>query len=175
MAGKKEDDIRDTPQYQAIQGDERFRSWLLMQDAAMQIEFTVFDVPELSGIEYTREGLEVAEKELLERFNVNSKPFSEENYKLGMRFVYFIGETFRRAVEGAWVALPPDPPHRPGTKSMIDAEFRSGFYDPQHMIGLALGRRTGTEFTWIFDRAVRAHQEWVDAGRPARGTWPGYK
>lgn len=42
------------------------------------------------------------------------------------------------------------------------------------MIGLALGRRTGTEITWVFDQAVKAHQKRVDAGRPARGTWPGY-
>jgi hypothetical protein len=44
-------------------------------------EFTVFDVPQLSGLEYTREGLVVAEQEILRRF-AGSSPWSEENWAL---------------------------------------------------------------------------------------------
>ncbi|TLF96637.1 hypothetical protein FEK35_28215 [Nocardia cyriacigeorgica] len=168
MSSEDPGSIRDTPEYKKIQTDERFLSWLRMQDAAMDIEFTVFDVPELSGHMYTREGLVIAENEILTRYANLREMFSEQNYKTGMRFVYYIGETFRRAIEGKWVALPPDPPQRPGPKSMVEVEFQSSFYDPQHMIGLALGRRTGTEISWIFDRAIKRHAKWVADGRPAR-------
>ncbi|OZF39596.1 hypothetical protein CH295_02470 [Rhodococcus sp. 14-2483-1-2] len=43
-----------------------------------------------------------------------------------MRFVYFIGETFRRATEGRWVAVPQSPPKR-GALQTIDVEYKSGF------------------------------------------------
>lgn len=172
MSNQSEPDIRDTPEFKAIQHDERFQSWLLMQDAAMQIEFTVSEVPELDGHEFTREGLVIAEQEILKRFG-NSNPFSENNYKLGMRFFYFIGETFRRNLEGKWVALPPEPPQTNAT-SVVDLPFRSGFQNPRHMMGFIQQRRTGKELTKIYDRAVARHKEWVALGRPARGTWEGY-
>lgn len=170
MAGKKSPagSIRNTSEYQRIQHDERFLGWLRMQEAAMEIEFTVFDMPELSAHMYTREGIVLAEREILRRFDRYRTMFSAENYKIGMRFVYFIGETFRRTVEGHWIALPPDPPTRPGPKSVVEAPFHWNFYDPQHMIGLALSRRTGTEISWIFDRAAEDHRDWVAAGRPQR-------
>ncbi|WP_446221393.1 hypothetical protein ACTWPB_15605 [Nocardia sp. IBHARD005] len=172
MPKKVEQDIRDTPEFKTIQHDERFQSWLLMHDAAMQIEFTVSEVPELDGFEFTREGLAIAEQEILKRFN-GSNPFSEENYKLGMRFFYFIGETFRRNLEGKWVALPPEPPATNAT-SAIDLPFRSGFQNPRHMMGFVQQRRTGKELTTIYDRAATRYAKWVELGRPARGTWDGY-
>ncbi|MFE3541510.1 hypothetical protein ACFXK0_00890 [Nocardia sp. NPDC059177] len=165
-------DIRDTPEFEAIQGDERFQSWLLMHDAAMQIEFTVFDVPELDGHEFTREGLMIAEQEIVRRFGA-SNLFSTENCRLGMRFYYFIGETFRRNLDGRWVALPPEPP-RTNATSAVDLPFRSGFQIPRYMMGFVHQRRTGNELTKIFDRAGARHKEWVELGRPARGTWEGY-
>lgn len=172
MPKQSEPDIRDTPEFTAIQHNERFQSWLLMQDAAMQIEFTVSEVPELDGHEFTREGLAIAEREILRRFG-DSNPFSEDNYKLGMRFFYFIGETFRRNLEGEWVALPPEPPKTNAT-SAVDLPFRSGFQNPRNMMGFIQQRRTGKELTTIYDRAVARYKEWVELGRPARGTWDGY-
>ncbi|MGW5572808.1 hypothetical protein ACWEVD_16530 [Nocardia thailandica] len=165
-------DVRQTPEFKKLQADEGFRSWLLMQEAAMDIEFTVFDVPELSGYEYTREGLVIAEQQIMSRFGTAS-PFSEENYKLGNRFVYFIGETFRRNFEGRWVATPPIPPAT-NPKVMIDVEFKSGFYNPRQMVSFAQKRRTGTELTWVFDFAQKNYSKWIELGRPPRATWDGY-
>ncbi|MBB5918430.1 hypothetical protein BJY24_007342 [Nocardia transvalensis] len=174
MPPRKADvDIRETPEFRQYQDNERFQAWLRMHDAAMEIDTPLFDMTGMNEL-YSREGLVRAERELVKKFADSGGAFTTDNYKLGMRFVYYIGETFRRAIEGRWVALPPDPPQSPQPKSVIDVEYRSKFYNPQHMIGLALGRRTGTEITSIFDRAVKAHQKWVDAGRPARGTWEGY-
>ncbi|WP_405180764.1 hypothetical protein OG225_06060 [Nocardia sp. NBC_01377] len=164
--------VRESPEFRNLQQDSKFRSWLLMQEAAIEIEFTVFEVPSLSGIEFTREGLVAAEQEILVRY-ADSNPFSEENYKLGTRFLYFIGETFRRNFEGTWVALPPEEPKGiPAT--VVDVEFKSTFFNPGHQIGFVLQRRTGKELTQIYDRALARYTQWVDLGRPARGTWDGY-
>ena len=38
---------------------------------------------------------------------------SEENLEVAVRFIYFVGETFRRALEGIWVLRPANPPERP--------------------------------------------------------------
>ncbi|MEV0688196.1 hypothetical protein AB0I35_30455 [Nocardia sp. NPDC050378] len=172
--GKKSDvGVRETPEFKALQNDEQFRSWLLMQEAAMEIEFTVFDVPELSGYEYTREGLVIAEQEILRRF-ADSSPWTEENYKLGSRFMYFIGETFVRNFEGKWVALPPQPP-KTSPATVVDTEYSSGFYNPRTQMGFVRSRKTGTELTWIFDRAQATYTQWVELGRPGRGTWDGYR
>lgn len=160
--------IRDTPQYRNIQNDERFQGWLRMQEAAMVIEFTNFDVPELNGHLYTREGLVIAEREILKRYASFRDMFSEHNLKTGMRFVYFVGETFRRSLEGQWVALPPAPPERPRAASVIDAPMSPAFYDPRRIISLVFKRRTEKEIVTIFDRAVKRYQKWIEDGRPER-------
>jgi hypothetical protein len=140
-----------------------------MQEAAMDIEFTNYDVPELNGHLYTRQGLVIAEHQLLQRYTNLRDLLSAVNLKIGMRFVYFIGETFRQAIEGTGVALPPNP-DRPTQRSVIDSPMWTAFHDPQHMISLALSRRTEKEITTIYDRAIKRHQKWIDAGRPARDT-----
>ncbi|MEU4416469.1 hypothetical protein AB0G00_12850 [Nocardia salmonicida] len=172
MTSKPEQDIRDTPEFKTLQHDEQFRSWLLMQEAAQEIEFTVSQVPELDGLTGTREGLQVAEQELLRRFG-DSSYSSEQNISLASRFLYFIGEVFRSNLEGQWVAVPSQPPKPP--TSMVAVEFSSSFYNPRHMMGFVKQRRTGTELTKIYDRAVARYNWWVESGRPDRSAaWEGY-
>lgn len=164
--------VRGAREFAELQRDPKFRSWLLSQEAAMKTGFSVFGVPSLSGIEFTRDGLAVVEREVLVRFS-GSNLFSEENYELIDLFVYFVGETFCRNLEGAWVAIPSDSP-RGSIAVVVDTEFKSTFFNPRHQIGFVLQRRTGREITRIYDRAVSRYAHWVDLGRPARGTWSGY-
>lgn len=159
--------VRKDPAVLEYQNNENFRSWLRMQDAAMDIEFSVFEVPELNGNMYTRQGLVIAEQVLLERFPDYRTAFSDTNQKLAMRFVYFIGETFRRALNGKWFALPPDPPRR-GPQPLIDVEFSPVLFNPMHSMSFAFQRRTGQEIVTPFDNMSRKHRKWVDAGRPPR-------
>ncbi|MGV9928658.1 hypothetical protein [Nocardia rhamnosiphila] len=56
----------------------------------MDIEFTNYDVPELNGHLYTRQGLVIAEHQLLQRYTNLRDLLSAVNLKIGMRFVYFI-------------------------------------------------------------------------------------
>ncbi|WP_139279774.1 hypothetical protein [Rhodococcoides yunnanense] len=135
----------------------------------MDLEFFLVDDPDLAQHKFTREGLVRAESHLLDRHQDKRSAFSDVHLTITMRYVYFIGETFRRATEGRWVALPPDPPQR-GPASAIDAEFTPAFYVPQDYLGVALTRRTGKEITFVYDIAVRKHEEWVASGRkPSTG------
>ncbi|WP_139279917.1 hypothetical protein [Rhodococcoides yunnanense] len=167
VASSKNGPIRETPEYRDAQSDPRFISWLKMQDAAIELEFIVSDVPELKPHLYTREGIVIAESAALERFPGWREAFNSDNLTLAMRFVYFIGETIRRHTGGQWVALPQLPP-KSGAIQAIDAPFRSGFYVPTELLQVALAQRTGDKIVRVFDHALRAEQEWVDAGRPAR-------
>lgn len=162
--------VRDTPEYQQIQNDELFHEWVRMQQEAMENEFVRVDVPELDGHLWTREGLVIAEHEMLRRYSHFDEMAAEENLELGVRFIYFIGETFRRALEGRWALLPPNPPERPDPLCVIDSPMWTSFHEPTHMSELAFDRRTGKEISWIFDRTVKRHQKWIAAGRPARGS-----
>ncbi|MGW1738331.1 hypothetical protein ACWCPQ_05920 [Nocardia sp. NPDC001965] len=159
---------RDAPEFRQIQDDERFGDWLQLQQDAVEGEFAATDVPELHGLLWTREGLRIAEQEMLRRFSDFDDMLSEENFEVGSRFVYLIGETFRRALEGIWVLLPPNPPERPDHVCVIDSPMWTAFHDPAHMSGLAFDRRTGQEISWIFDRTVKRHHKWVEAGRLPR-------
>ena len=167
VAGSKSGPIRESEEFRVAQSDPRFVSWLKMQEAAIELEFIVSDVPELKPHLYTREGIVVAEHVALERFSGWREAFTGDNLTLAMRFVYFIGETFRRATEGRWVAVP-QPPPKTGALQAIDVEYKSGFYAPTDMLQMALAQRTGDKIVKVFDYAVEDHQKWVDAGRPPR-------
>ncbi|WP_063057544.1 hypothetical protein [Nocardia sienata] len=162
--------VRDTLEYQQIQKDESFHAWIQMQQEAMENEFVDVDVPELHGHLWTREGLITVEHEMLRRYSNFDEMVSEKNIEVGVRFVYFVGETFRRALEGIWALLPPNPPDRPDPVCVIDSPMWTAFHDPTHMSKIAFDRRSGKEISWIFDRTVKRHQKWVAAGRPARGS-----
>ena len=157
--------LRQTDVFRAAQEDGGFRSWLAMQDAVMELEFIVSDVPELRNHLYTREGLVIAERVLLERYRNRAEAYSSENFTVTSRFAYFIGETFRRATEGRWVALPQT---KGGALPGVDVEFRSGFFNANRLVNLVLIERTGTELSMVFDYAVRDYDEWMQAGRPPR-------
>ncbi|MEU3472657.1 hypothetical protein [Rhodococcus sp. NPDC006774] len=167
MAASKSGPIRESEEYRDAQSDPRFISWLKMQEAAIELEFIVSDVPELKPHLYTREGIIIAERAALERFSGWREAFAGDNLTLAMRFVYFIGETFRRATEGRWVAVPQTAP-KTGAIQAIDAEYKSGFYTPTDMLQMALAQRTGDKIVKVFDYAVEDHQKWVDSGRPSR-------
>ncbi|WP_139279775.1 hypothetical protein [Rhodococcoides yunnanense] len=166
MAGSR-GPIRETPEYRDAQSDPRFTSWVTMQEAAIELEFIVADVPELKPHLYTREGIVLAEHAALERFPGWRDAFAGDNLTVAMRFVYFIGETFRRATEGRWVAVPQAPP-KTGALQAIDVQYKSGFHNPADMLQMALAQRSGDRIVKVFDYAIEDHQKWVDAGRPSR-------
>ncbi|MFL6084049.1 MAG: hypothetical protein ACJ74F_12745 [Mycobacterium sp.] len=50
-----------TKAFREAQTDEKFQSWLKMQDAVMGIEFPIYDVPEIRDQMYTKGSLAIVE------------------------------------------------------------------------------------------------------------------
>ncbi|WP_049924823.1 hypothetical protein [Mycolicibacterium septicum] len=99
--------IQLTKAFRDAQSDEKFQGWLKMQEAAVGIEFPINNLPEARDSMFTKDILSLAEAKLTDLYASNRAAYAgDENIHRTMRFVYYIGETFRRAFEGTWVAIP---------------------------------------------------------------------
>lgn len=158
--------VRTTRRYREAQTDEKFQGWLKMQSAAMEIVFPIQDVPELRDQMFTPDSLALVESKLLETFSSEEEAFTGD-VSLTMRYVYYVGETFRRHLEGEWCSIlkkKPDGATVPG----IDGPYSEGFINPADLIGIALVRRTGNEISDVFGFQRRRYDQWVSDGRPER-------
>lgn len=160
--------VRLTKAFRDAQADESFLGWLKMQDAVMDIEFPYFDVPEIRGIMFTKASLDVVESKLIARYpNTRAAFDGADNLHSTMRFVYYVGETYRRAFEGTWAVLPPSD-QQPAPMPAVDLPCKETFTVPMTQIGMALGRRTGTDISLSFGLTERLFTKWVADGRPER-------
>lgn len=158
-----------TKAFRDAQADEKFQGWLKMQDASMGIEFPIYDLPEVRDSMYTKESLAVAEQKLLALYDEHRAAFTgEENLHRTMRFAYYIGETYRQAFEGRWVAIPTRGPDGEvtGTQPGIQVPFREDFIRPVEQIRSALVRRSGKQINRVYGHAERDYNQWIEDGRP---------
>lgn len=154
--------------FRKAQDNKLFRSWLDMQDAVMAIEFPIEDCPEVADIMYTEESLAIVENKLLSLFDNFRDALDEQNIHTTMRFVYYIGETYRRAFEGTWVALPKSGGGEDDNTPVIDLPFWETLLKPLESVQVALNRRNGSELAGQYPYARRDYVAWVEAGRPER-------
>lgn len=157
-----------TKAFRQAQSDQQFLGWLKMQEAVMEIEFP-FDVNEVRDQMYTKDSLAVIENRLQDLYPTAAAAFDADNVHTTMRYVYYVGETFRRAFGGTWVALPNlsdpiEPPH----KSAVDFPMREAYVEPAELVKIALTRRTGQELTRVYGYAERDYDNWLAAGCPER-------
>jgi hypothetical protein len=161
--------IQLTKAFREAQADEKFQGWLKMQEAAMGIVFPIEDAPEVRDSMFTKASLESIEAKLLELYADSVVAYAtDEAVHRTMRYVYYIGETFRQAFEGIWVAVPPDEKQGGGARPAIDMPFRETFIYPMTLIGFALSRRTSEEITRVYGYAHEDYESWVSAGKPER-------
>lgn len=163
--------VQLTKAFGEAQADETFRSWLKMQEAVLEIEFLIDELPEIRDSMFTEESLTVVEAKLIELYPDERAAYeTEDDIHRTMRYVYYIGETIRRAFEGTWVAVPPQDPKNDakGLTPAIDVPFRETFIEPALLIRFAVNRRTGEEITPVYGHIERAYNKWQDAGRPER-------
>ena len=153
-----------TKAFREAQSNEQFLGWLKMQEAVMEIEFPYYDLPEVRDDMFSKASLAIVEQKLLELYEDRSAAFSTEHVHTTMRYVYYIGETFRSAFEGVWVNLP----LTDGFAAAIDFPMRETMIKPADLVQGAVNLRTGTELTVVFGYAERNYREWVDAGKPER-------
>ncbi|BBZ54217.1 hypothetical protein [Mycolicibacterium phocaicum] len=87
-----------TRAFRDAQSNEQFLGWLKMQEAVMEIEFPYYDLPEIREQMYTEASLAIVEQKLLGLYDNHRSAFSLENVHTTMRYVYYVGETFRAIV-----------------------------------------------------------------------------
>lgn len=139
-----------------------------MQEAVMAIEFPIDDCPEVRDIMFTEDSLSVLEGKLLSLYDSFDAAMDGRNIHTTMRFVYYIGETYRRAFEGTWAALPRSSGKQDGNIPVVDLPFRETLAKPLEAVQVALVRRTGTEVAYLYPRTKIAYEAWLAEGRPAR-------
>jgi hypothetical protein len=99
--------IQLTKAFREAQVDEKFQGWLKMQEAAMGIVFPIEDAPEVRDCMFTKASLETIEAKLIDLYADSVVAYAADNaVHRTMRYVYYIGETFRQAFEGTCVAVP---------------------------------------------------------------------
>jgi hypothetical protein len=160
-----------TKAFRKAQSDEKFQGWLKMQEAIMDIEFPIYDLPEVADEMFTKDSLEKAEAKLLELYPDDRAAYAtDDDIDRTMRYVYYVGETFRQALDGVWVALPPNDPkkNKEALEPAIDLPFSEAFIQPTVLVRFALNRRTGNEIVTVFANMERVYRQWVDDGRPER-------
>ena len=153
-----------TRAFRDAQSNEQFLGWLKMQEAVMEIEFPYYDLPEIREQMYTEASLAIVEQKLLGLYDNHRSAFSLENVHTTMRYVYYVGETFRRACEGTWVALPVADAYLPA----IDFPMRETMTKPTDLVEGTVNRRDGKHLTKVYGHAVRSYREWTEAGKPER-------
>jgi hypothetical protein len=158
-----------TDAFRRAQSDAQFRRWLTTQRAAMQDRFPVNDCPDVRHGMYGQSSLAIVGARLLQLYPDRRAAFNRETIRTTMRYVYYVGETFRRAFDGTWVALPSlDDVDAPPARVAVDYPMREGLIRPTELVLLALSRRTGEVITGVYRHAERDHAAWMCAGRPER-------
>jgi hypothetical protein len=163
--------VQLTKAFREAQADEKFQGWLKMQEAVMGIEFPIYDLPEIRDDMYSKDSLETVEAKLIELYPDNRTAYQgDENVDRTMRYVFYIGETFRQAFEGTWVAVPPqDSKSKPAVLSpAVDLPFTEVFIHPLNLVGLAFIHRSGIEITRVYGHMERVYTTWLDEGKPER-------
>jgi hypothetical protein len=163
--------VQLTKAFREAQADEQFQSWLKMQEAVMGIEFPINDLPEIRDSMFTKESLVIVEAKLLDLYPDDAAAYAtEDDVHRTMRYVYYLGETFRRAFDGTWVAVPQQNSKNDAgvLTPAIDVPFRETFIQPTLLVRFALNRRSGDEITPVYGHTERAYHKWEEAGRPER-------
>ncbi len=161
--------IRTTARFREAQRDEAFLGWLKMQEAASYLTFIVDDIDLSADATFLEVSLPVVERAIVETFEGKGNFWMDEEFgPKAMRYVYYIGETFRKAFEGEWVSVPIERDGRFGADPAIDVPFAEDFLRPTRLFGFALDRKTGNELKKQYVIWNRDYTEWLDRGRPER-------
>lgn len=156
--------IQLTKAFRVAQSNEQFLGWLRMQEAVMEIEFPYADLPEVRDEMFTGASLVTVEQSLLDLYENHRDAFSPEHVHATMRYVYYIGETFRRACEGVWVSIPVSDAYLPA----VDIPMRETMIKPTDLVKGAVNRRDGKHLALVFGHAERDYRGWLAAGKPER-------
>ncbi|WP_406267329.1 hypothetical protein OH799_22125 [Nocardia sp. NBC_00881] len=96
-----------------------------------------------------------------------------ENREIADQFHRYIGEVFRRNFEGEWYNVPEcdDPQRTHGFGPVVRRPFNELYLTVISQLTTAMHRRTGTEWSRIFEFSAEDYTSWQNAGRPPLSEW----
>jgi hypothetical protein len=141
------------PDAQTATRDEKFASWLAMNEYLVEDDFLVNDVDAMPDNPFSEEGLRVAEAEALRRFDDAEQALAPENRELYDKFVRFIGEAIIRGIGGEWT----NRPLVDDGKAYLGLRFpwRKETLTIPTLFTAALSRRTGEEWAFVYRNLIK--------------------
>lgn len=158
---------RQTREFEEAQNAPKFRGWLDYQSASYEIGEGFLDGRDFSSLDFDGNGLRVAEKWALELWSDAGEPYSTpDNLKVSQSLTYFVGEVYIRSFEGRWVNTRIQVDDRTGWTHMVHLPYSQRFLAPNEQLIIALSRRTGEEWSMVYQWQKEAYEAWVAIGRP---------
>lgn len=141
------------PDAQTATREEKFASWLAMNEYLVEDDFLVNDVDGMPDNPFSEEGLRVAEAEALRRFGDADQALAPENREVYDKFLRFIGEAIIRGVGGEWT----NRPLVDDGKAYLGLRFpwRRETLTIPTLFTAALGRRTGEEWAFVYRSLIK--------------------
>ncbi|WP_024805633.1 hypothetical protein [Nocardia sp. BMG51109] len=159
-------------QQERDQQDPKWLEWVQPERMNAQIDkFLNETVPDMPDNPWSAEGLDHAERAALAIFpdiNATKKP---ENRDVADQFHRYIGEVFRRSFEGSWYNVPDSDDRGHGFEPAIRLPYTDIYSEVISNLTVAVHRKTGKEWSWIFDRNKESYAEWVQGGRLPLSQW----
>ncbi|WP_330229018.1 hypothetical protein OHA40_23365 [Nocardia sp. NBC_00508] len=154
------------------QQDPRWVRWLDRMTDEIN-HFLTITVPDMPESPWTAEGLRHAEAVALRIFPTMESVDLPENRHLADQFHRYLGEVFRRNFEGEWYNVPEhdDPQRTRGFGPVVRRPFNELYFTVVSQLTAAMYRRTGTEWSRIFEFSAEDYADWQSAGRPSLDEW----
>jgi hypothetical protein len=155
------------------QQDPKWLEWLKPENMNTQIDaFLNETVPDMPDDPWTAQGLDRAERYILDSFPEMDDVDRPENSTVADQLSRYIGEVFRRNFEGTWFnALSMGGARYPDFGPVIRYKWTDVYLDTGNLITATVDRQWGDYLPGIFSRSLETYQKWVNAGRPPMAEW----
>ncbi|WP_067665808.1 DUF6968 family protein [Nocardia miyunensis] len=152
------------------QEDPGWLAWVApaAMDAQLVRLFTE-TIPNMPGDPWSADGLDRAERYLLERFPDSEAIERRENLDIADQLTRFIGEVFARHFEGAWRNTPGICQRYPHFGPAVEQKWMAMSLDAGNLVTATLDKRWGDNLSTIFDSVMEIYTAWIAAGRPSLG------
>lgn len=142
------DDRIPLPDGSSITRDEGFAAWLEMNDYLLDAEFLTFDVDRMPTQPYSAAGLDVAEADLLRRFD--GLDALRADRAMFDKFIRFVGEAFVVGLGFRWTNRPAGGDDGRPYLAVEHPKLTGGQIEVPTTVTSAVARRSGTEWSFVY-------------------------
>jgi len=154
------------------QSDPKWLAWLARMDEQIA-RFLSETVPDMPENPWSADGLRRAEQSALEHFPASEFVILPENRDIADQFHRFVGEVFRRNLDGHWMNVPSydDRQKTRGFGPVIYQPYVEIYLTVVQQLTAAMSRRTGSVWAQIYERMNTRHADWVSHGSLPLTDW----